>query len=65
MERMGIRTRAEWDSLPDEDRFEWLAYDYRRRDGVERIMDSFNERIANEKPIEFTAFIMTLMELLK
>lgn len=65
MERLGIKTKAQWDSLPEEDRFEWLAYAYRQRQGLQEIMDGFNERIADDKPIEFAPFIAVLMELLK
>ena len=64
MKEHQIRTYDEWEAMPEAMRSEWLAYDFRRRDGMERIMDSFNQRIKADKPIEFAPFIAVLMEML-
>ena len=56
-------TQAEWDVLPDNDKLDWLADDYRRREGITDILRSQVERVENELSIELTGYIVTLLAL--
>lgn len=56
-ERLAIRQRIEWDTLPEIDRLEWLAYDWLQQRRINELMDMLNRRVKDGKSVELTDYI--------
>lgn len=54
-------TYAEWHALPENEQVDRLAFQHRKAMFIESIEETFEQRIADERPIEQTAYIMTLL----
>ena len=54
-------TYADWHALSDDEQTDRLAFQYRRTLFLDSIEDMFDTRIADEKPIEQTAYTLMLL----
>lgn len=54
-------TYADWYALPENEQTDRLAFQYKRHKFLDTLLNDFSERIANEQPIEQTAFISALI----
>lgn len=55
-------TYADWYALPENEQVDRLAYLHRRQMFLEELEGTFEARIAEERPIEQTAYILTLLQ---
>jgi hypothetical protein len=48
-ERLGLATREAWQALSEEDRLDWLAFDYKRQQEREDIRREANKLVKSGK----------------
>lgn len=63
MRRLNIRTRAEWNSLPDNDKLDWLADDHRRRELDLKLLESLNKQIEKDMGTDLSAYYSLIRDL--
>jgi hypothetical protein len=61
---MGWKIEADWDTLSEWERYEWLAEDYRRQELLNSFLKPFEDRIKQGEGVDVTAFYTLLLETL-
>lgn len=54
-------TYQQWHELPEYERLDRLAFEYRRRDFIHQLLIAFDERTKEDKGNDQTAYILTLL----
>lgn len=54
-------TQAFFESLPDKEKDDRLAFDYKRQATIDSMLSIFYQKIDEKKPIDMPAYIMLLL----
>lgn len=58
-ERLGIRWHSEWDAMPDNDKRDWLAFDWLKQKRVQKVLDMVLKRVDDGMAIEIQNLVTT------
>jgi hypothetical protein len=61
MQRLGI-TRTQFDALPEEEQYDWLALEYMREQHLAELVRAVSRAIDDKKPIDGGAYMSLLLE---